>query len=134
MNIGVLFCKRKRRQEHLNIQIWALLLSVTLSHANADSERGLSINKRILGTERTPLSGDSINGIRACKDAVESVGGQPQDIPITRALIGACRSANQSYMLKRRSEKEAEDKKKADENLKKADDMLAAAAADRKSV
>lgn len=92
--------------------------ALSLPHGNADSERGLSINKRMLGTERAQLSTDTINGIRACKDAVEQANDKPADVPITRLMLTTCRNAHRTYLLKVKHDKEIEDKRKMDEQLK----------------
>lgn len=92
--------------------------ALSLSHGNADSERALSINKRMLGTERALLSTDTINGIRACKDAVEQYDDKPSDVPITRLMLSSCRNAHRAYQLKLKEAKDVEDQKKMEEQMK----------------
>ena len=99
--------------------------ALSLSHGNADSERGLSINKRMLGTERAQLSTTTINGLRACKDAVEIADNCSADVPITRLMISSCRNAHRAYMLKTKEDREKEDQKKRADQLENEAMLLA---------
>ena len=70
-------------------QIWASLGSDVM---NAESERSLSINARVVTKERCALGDTTICGLRAVKDAVrfcDPVGTQvtqPEKIPVTKAM------------------------------------------------
>ncbi|CAM4981143.1 unnamed protein product, partial [Rotaria socialis] len=46
----------------------------SLSHGNADVERGFSENAALITDDRSSLSDISINGLRATKDAVKFYG------------------------------------------------------------
>ena len=54
--------------------------ALCLAHGNADAERGLSVNKRQIGSDRTALSSDSINAIRSVKDAIRASDGIKKDL------------------------------------------------------
>ena len=63
---------------------------------NAESERSLSINARVVTKERCALGDTTICGLRAVKDAVrfyDPVGTQPEKIPVTKAMKAYVRSA-----------------------------------------
>lgn len=87
---------------------------LSLAHSNADTERSLSVNKRMLTTERMSLSEETINGLRHVKDGVKACGGQPYCVPITRKLISACKNANARYEDYRTKAKDTELKKAAE--------------------
>ena len=56
---------------------------------NAESERSLSINARVVTKERCALGDTTICGLRSVKDAVrfyDPVGTQPEKIPVTKAM------------------------------------------------
>ena len=44
--------------------------ALVLSHSNADVERSLSINKKMLTTQNMGMKGETITGLRAIKAAV----------------------------------------------------------------
>ena len=50
-----------------------VMASLVIGHGNADVERGLSDNKRVVSKERTKMSLDNIIGIRATQDASGSM-------------------------------------------------------------
>ena len=47
-----------------------VMASLVIAHGNADVERGLSDNKRVVSKKRTKMSLDNIIGVRATQDAV----------------------------------------------------------------
>ena len=57
-----------------------------LPHGNADVERGVSENNRVVTAENNKLGEDTISGLRAMKDMVKFSDPQhqnPESIPIT---------------------------------------------------
>ena len=76
-----------------------------LAHGNAEVERSLSENKKLLTKERTLLSDSSINGLRTVKDAVRVSGGVVSEMPVTKVLVRFGQLAHNKY--KRRIEEEA---------------------------
>ena len=86
---------------------------LVLAQMNAESERSLSVNARIV-TERGNLGEKTIVGLGAVKDAVRF--SDPTD-----ALVRAARSADCHYR-QLLEEEEAEEKWRKAEKAKKADD------------
>ena len=82
--------------------------ALCLSHGNADCERSLSINKRVLGTDRTLLSEESLNGIRLIKDAVSNAGGKVEEMPFKRQLLTSVRQAHDKYRSRLEEKKKQE--------------------------
>lgn len=75
-----------------------------IAHGNAEVERSLSENKKMLSKERTLLTDSSVNGLRMVKDAVKVSCGSVADMNITKGLLEAGRKAHNVY--KRRMEEE----------------------------
>lgn len=61
--------------------------SLCLTHGNADVERSLSINKKILSSERILLSEQSLNALRLTRDAVAQYDGNVTSVPITKTMM-----------------------------------------------
>lgn len=83
--------------------------ALTLAHSNADTDRSLSVNKRMLGDDRSSLSDVTINGLRHVKDAVQANGGDVLQVPVTRKLLSACANTHklyEEYCLKQQKTKE----------------------------
>lgn len=95
--------------------------ALTLAHGNADCERSLSCNNRMLTKERTCLSESTINGLRHVKDAVHCSGGEVHKIPVDREMITACKNAHSVYLRKLQEEREAEEAKKKAKAKKEAE-------------
>ena len=72
-----------------------------LAHGNAEVERSLSENKKLLTKERTLLSDSSVNGLRAVKDAVRIQGGVVSEMPVTKLLIRSGQLAHNKYVQKK---------------------------------
>ena len=93
---------------------------IILAQTNAESERGLSVNARIVMQERALLGERTIVGLRSVKDAVKFYDpelNRQEKIAVTDGLLTAVRSAHMNHR-KRLEEEEAEKKKKeAEEKL-----------------
>ena len=101
-----------------------------LFHGNADVERSLSINKKILTPERTLLSDAALNGLRLTRDAV-SLHGNVSSVPITRKMITCVQGSYKKYqerleeeksqaeLLKRKKHAEEKDQEKYREEERK---------------
>lgn len=76
-----------------------------ISHGNADVERSLSINKKLLTNERTLLSEESLNGLRLTRDAVGMYKGKVTDIPMTKELQSSVAKSYQKYKDRIETEK-----------------------------
>ena len=82
-----------------------------LAHGNAEVERSLSENKKVLTNERTLLSDASINALRSTKDAIRvTASGQAHMMPITPALMQARPSASSVYTARLAEERELKEK------------------------
>ena len=92
-----------------------------LAQSNAESDKSVSVNARIVTKERTLLGERTIVGLRTVKDAVkfhDPENCRPKKIPLTDGLLNAVRSAHMHYR-KWLDEEEAEKKKRhAEEKLK----------------
>lgn len=94
-----------------------------IAHGNAEVERSLSENKRMLSKERTLLSDCSVNGLRIVKDAVKNKGDVVK-VPFTKSLVDAGTHAHKLYIQrleKEREQAEAEKRKKGQIEKEKAD-------------
>lgn len=86
---------------------------LTLAHGNAEVERSLSENSKVLRSERSLLSDESINAIRITKDAIRVAGsGHAHKMPITPSLLQARRSAYAAYSKRMEEEKARKEKER----------------------
>lgn len=74
-----------------------MITCLCLCHGNADVERSLSINKKLLTSERALLSEESLNGLRLTRDAVNMYKGNVTDVPITKELQSHVTKSYQKY-------------------------------------
>ena len=82
--------------------------ALVLSHGNADVERGLSDNKKLLTKDRINLSEKSIIGNRLAKEIVkihDPENMQPELVPITKDLVSNVRSSHMLYQQRIEEEK-----------------------------
>ncbi len=96
--------------------------ALALCHSNADVERSLSVNSKLLTKNRVSLNQETIVGLRAVKDGVQDFGGVHK-VVVSLDILKAAENARRLYQkyldeeqMKKR-QKEAE-KKKADEKKK----------------
>jgi len=72
-----------------------------LAQMNAESERTLSVNERIVTKERNLLGETTIVGLRAVKEALrfhDPQHSQPENVPITKDMKVALRSAHAMFL------------------------------------
>lgn len=81
-----------------------VLTSLCIPHGNADVERSLSVNKKLVTPERSLLSEESVNGLRITRDAV-SMYKSIADVPVTKELLGSVRQAHKKYKERVEAEK-----------------------------
>ena len=67
----VLQLKTQLGSQRFSVLAKAVKCALTLSHGNADNERSLSVNKKILTKERASLSTTTLNGLRATEVGIE---------------------------------------------------------------
>lgn len=77
---------------------------LSLSHGNADPERGFSFNKAVL-QNRELMGEDTITAIRLVKDAIMHYG-SAEDFPMSRRLLDLCAASRKKYFLHLDVEKE----------------------------
>ena len=89
--------------------------ALVLPHGNADVERGVSVNNRVVTAERNKLGEDTINGIRATKDMVKFSDPQqqkPENVPLNNKILSAARSAYSVYQRKLEEDKKEEERER----------------------
>ena len=94
-------------------------------YGNADVERGLSDNKKMLGKDRVKLSSKSVIGNRLSKEAVkihDPEHMQPECVPLTKELIGYVRGSHRVY--KERLEEEKQKREEEEKNRQQKKDEL----------
>jgi len=69
-------------------------------------ERSLSINKKILTSERTHFSEQSLNALRLTRDAVEQYDGNVTAVPITKTMMKYVTDSHQKYLKRLADEKQ----------------------------
>ena len=94
---------------------------LVLAQVNAESERSLSVNARVVTKERAQLGEQTIIGLRTVKEAVsfyDPVSCCPEKIPVTASLKSAVRRSHAAYQdrLEREREQERARKQKEEEN------------------
>ena len=65
-------------------------------HSNADVERSLSVNKRMLTKMNTRMSEETINGLMSTKAAVQEYG-RASKVPITLEMVKAVQNSYKFY-------------------------------------
>ena len=71
--------------------------ALTLANGNADTERSLSVNKKIITKQRVNTNQSTLIGIRLARDGVKCAGGQPTDVKVTKQLLGQCKLVHAEY-------------------------------------
>lgn len=90
----------------------------TLSHGNADVERGFSISANVLDEGKTTMSVELLNALLNIRSGMKLYDNKPHKFVVNNDLIKLARQANCSYRIdceekrKRREEKLEEEKKK----------------------
>ena len=102
---------------------------LVLAHANANSERSLSVNARVVTKERSRFEEQTIVGLRLLKDAVkfhDSVNCRPEKIPVTKEMRKSYKARLDQEKEEKKKELEAETmrKKEEEEKLKKEKEKL----------
>ncbi|CAF3564437.1 unnamed protein product [Rotaria socialis] len=73
---------------------------LSLSHGNADVERGFSQNAALITDDRSSISDISINRLRATKDAVKFYRrGKVHEVPICKGLHDNVKEAHSRYQV-----------------------------------
>ena len=85
--------------------------ALALCHSNADVERSLSINKKVVTKQNVSMKRETLTGLRSVKAAVQDCGGVDK-VPIT---LDTVRVAENSYRMYDEHLKEEQAKKKQKE-------------------
>ena len=88
--------------------------ALALCHSNADVERSLSTNKKIVTKSNTSLKPETLRGLRAIKCAINEYGGVTK-VPITLDMVS---TAERSHSIYKQHMREEESKKKKKEKEK----------------
>ena len=99
---------------------------LVLPRTSAVSEKSLSINARVVTSDRSALGEVKITGLRTVKEAVrfyDPVNGQPKNIAITKELKRSVRSAHTAYQAGLKAERQEEERKReeAEQNKNEAE-------------
>ena len=89
--------------------------ALVLNHSNADVERSLSINKKMLTTQNVSMKGETITGLRAIKAAVT----ESEDEYNVAISLDMVKVADKSYGLHKEQLKQEQMKKQMKETDKK---------------
>ena len=95
---------------------------LVLAQTNAESQRSLSINARVVTSDKSALGKVTITGLRSVKEAVrfyDPVNGQPENIAITKDLNRSVRSAHTAYQARLKAERQEEERKREEAEQKK---------------
>ena len=98
--------------------------ALVLCHSNADVERSLSVNKRMLTKQNVGMKDETLRGLRAIKDAVKHAGGIT-NIAVSLDMIKAAeksRSYYAEYLRKEKKKKEEKEKDNEKEKEKKSEE------------
>ena len=102
-----------------NTLVQLMMCTLTLPHSNADTERSLSRNKKVLTKQRVLLSIKTLIGIRLVQDAVKTLGdGDSCQVHITPEMIKLCKGAYTMYDLEMKEKKEKESREKKAKEIK----------------
>ena len=117
----VLSLKNAAGNDRFKVLLKVIKCALTLAHGNADTERILSVNKKIMTKERANTNQSTLIGIRLARDDVICAGGQPTDVKVTKQLLGQCKLAHAEYKrdAEERKAKEREEKRKKDQEEEK---------------
>lgn len=109
-----IFCSRDSSGDKFVVLPKMVKCALALCHSNADVERSLSVNKRMLTKLNTGMSEESVNGLRSTKAAVQEYG-HASKVPITLEMV---KLVQNSYRLYSQHLREEQEKKKHKEREK----------------
>ena len=98
--------------------------ALILPHGNADVERSLSVNTKIVTEDRPHIGEATVCAIRTVKDAVkflDPVSKKPQKVPLTREHLRSAKMAYASYRQRQDRDKEEKERQLKQQELAKAE-------------
>ena len=90
--------------------------TLVLSHSNADVERSLSINKKMLTIQHMGRKGETITGLGAIKTAVTECGGE-HNVPISLDMVKVAYKSYRLYKEQLKQEQMKKQKKEIDKRI-----------------
>ena len=96
---------------------------LSLSHGNADVERGFSSNNLTIITQRTKMGSETVNGIRSIIDHFRARGIQPYEMQFTPRLLACARSASSAYRMRIEEEKRKDEERRKGEKRGREEEM-----------
>lgn len=96
--------------------------ALSVSHGNADVERGFSTSSRILTDDRASMSERTLNALVTVKSALKLYKNKPHLVPITKELLAMSHSAYSHYKMfleEEKRKKQEEEKIRLEESKKK---------------
>ena len=90
-----------------------MLARCTLSHGNADAERGFSIKKYLLGIHGSSTSENTLEAVHLFKDRLILNGGM-NNVEGTRAIMTKCKESRERWMEDLKLQHEQKDKEEAE--------------------
>ena len=91
-----IFCSRYSSGDKFVVLPKMVKCALVLCHSNADVERSLSVNKRMLTKLNSGMSEESVNGLRSTKTVVQENGHASKVPPITLEMV---KLVQKSYRL-----------------------------------
>lgn len=98
--------------------------ALVLCHSNADVERSLSVNKRMLTKQNVAMKDETVKGLRAIKDEIKHAGGIT-NVTVSLDMVKAAensRSIYYKYLNEEKRKKEEKEKDNEEEPEKKSDE------------
>ena len=109
--------------------------ALVLCHSNADVERLLSVNKRMLTKQNVAMNDETVKGLKAIKDEIKHAGGIRHYVTVSLDMVKAAensRSIYYKYLNEEKRKKEEKEKdneeapeKKSDERKRKREEIVA---------
>ena len=90
------FIKKDNWGDQFEVLPKMLKYALALCHSNADVERSLSINKRMLTKQNMSMKDETIIELRTTKAAVQDYGGE-QNVPVTLDMIKVVKKSHHLY-------------------------------------
>ena len=92
--------------------------ALVLCHSNADVERSLSTNKKMVTKSNTSLKPETLRGLRAIKCAIDEYGGVTK-VPITLDMVSAVEVTQYLQAALKKNKKKEKEKEQIEERKRK---------------
>ena len=98
--------------------------ALALCHSNADVERSLSVNKRVVTKQNMTMKRETLTGLRSVKAAMQEYGGVDK-VPITLDTVKTAENSCKLYSEHLREENAKKRQKEAEAHKRKLEEMKA---------